>query len=270
MNLRPRNFSFFALLALTAAVLILSSSYALAQETEEGAGNAEVLAAPSTIDWQGLYAGIHVGYGWGDAETTIDALPTPEQFINLAQTKMNPHPSGVIGGGQLGYNWQKNNFVFGIETDFSGSGMSKSSTYDSITQNTGASWNGTTTTHQDTDWFGTLRLRAGLTPCNKFLIYGTGGMAYGRVNYSANADFKPQGTIEYPTSFSKTKVGWTVGGGVEYALTSNWSIKTEYLYYDLGSESKTADPSPANPPFQVKYEWETNAHTVNLGLNYRF
>jgi len=236
----------------------------------KAAPEAEKTEKATSNNWQGLYVGIHAGYGLGNAETSFNAWPSAEAAINLAPTKMNPHPSGVIGGGQLGFNWQRNLFVLGVETDFSGSGMRDSSTYNSITQNTGDSWSGTTTTHQNTNWFGTLRLRGGFTPFKKLFVYGTGGMAYGRVNYSANTDFRPQGTIEYPVSFTKTKVGWTAGGGMEYALTSNWSLKTEYLYYNLGNESKTGDPIPENPPFQIRYDWKTSASTVNVGLNYKF
>jgi outer membrane immunogenic protein len=76
--------------------------------------------------------------------------------------------------------------------------------------------------------------------------------------------------FQYPASFSKTKTGWTAGGGVEVGISKRWSWKAEYLYYDLGRESFTANPVPANPPFQVAYRWETRAHTFTTGINFRF
>jgi outer membrane immunogenic protein len=139
-----------------------------------------------------------------------------------------------------------------------------------ITQNNGASWNGSLTAHQDTKWFGTLRPRAGFTPTSKVFLYGTGGLAYGHVNYFDNADFRPQGPIQYPAAASKTKTGWTAGGGVEVGINKHWSLKAEYLYYDLGKQSLTGNPVPANPPFQVSYTSETKAHTFNTGVNFRF
>ncbi|MEP6707537.1 MAG: outer membrane beta-barrel protein [Pyrinomonadaceae bacterium] len=110
---------------------------------------------------------------------------------------------------------------------------------------------------------------------DRILIYGTGGLAYGRVNNSANSDFRPGVPtsilfFQYPASLSTTKTGWTVGGGGEVGLNKHWSLKFEYLYLDLGNQSFTANPVPANPPFQVAYTWETKAHTFNTGLNFRF
>ncbi len=115
----------------------------------------------------------------------------------------------------------------------------------------------------------------GITPTPRLLIYGTGGLAYGHVNYSANSDFRPGVPtqilfFQYPVSLSKTKTGWTVGGGAEVGINKHWSWKAEYLYYDLRKESLTANPVPANPPFQVAYTWETKAHTFNAGINFRF
>jgi outer membrane immunogenic protein len=121
--------------------------------------------------------------------------------------------------------------------------------------------------HQDIDWFGTARLRVGFLPTCRLLLYGTGGLAYGDVNFSADTNYV---NSAFPASASETKVGWTAGAGAEFALTRRWSVKVEYLYFDLGDESSTANRVPLIPPFQVRYDWETTAHTVNVGLNFRF
>jgi outer membrane immunogenic protein len=149
--------------------------------------------------------------------------------------------------------------------------MSGTSTRTPIIRNNGSAFTGggLLTTHQDTKWFGTLRPRAGIA-LDRVLLYGTGGLAYGHVNYSANTDFRPGGPVQYPASVSKTKRGWTLGGGVEAGINKHWSWKAEYLYYDLGNVSVTANPTPANPPFQVAYQWQTRAHTFNTGINFRF
>jgi outer membrane immunogenic protein len=224
----------------------------------------------STYSWKGAYIGGHFGYGWGRANTSFAGLPTAAQFINLAPTTLKPDPRGFIGGGQGGYNWQIGRFVAGVEAAFSGSRMKGTAVLVGITQNNGAPWNGSLTAHQDTKWFGTLRGRAGFTPANKVLLYGTGGLAYGRVNYSANADFRPQGPVQYPTASRKTKTGWVAGGGVEVGIHKYWSLKAEYLYYDLGNESFIGNPTPANPPFQVAYTFQTRAHTFTTGVNFHF
>lgn len=224
----------------------------------------------SGYSWKGVYIGAHVGYGWGRAKTSFAALPTAAQFINLAPITLRNDPTGANAGAQAGYNWQSGKFVAGVETDFSWSRMRGTVVVVGITQNNGASWNGSLTAHQDTKWFGTLRPRAGFTPTSKIFLYGTAGLAYGHVNYFDNADFRPQGPIQYPAAANKTKTGWTAGGGVEVGINKHWSLKAEYLYYDLGKQSLTGSPVPANPPFQVSYTSETKAHTFNTGVNFRF
>jgi outer membrane immunogenic protein len=226
----------------------------------------------AAADWQGFYGGVQFGYGWGKADTDVTPLPTAVQFINLKPTTEDPNPKGVVGGLQAGYNHQMGKIVVGAETDFSLSDMRGSKDISPIIQNNGTPYpgNGKITVHQDTIWFGTLRLRFGIAPIPKLLLYGTGGLAYGHVQYEANTDFRPVGTCRYPASFSKAKLGWTLGVGGEFALSRRWSVKVEYKYYDLGSESETVYPIPANPPFQEKYKWETIAHIGNIGLNYRF
>ncbi len=226
--------------------------------------------ANPAYSWTGAYVGGHFGHGWGRANTTFTPLPTAQQFINLAPTTLRPDPRGFHGGGQAGYNWQSGRLVIGAEADLSWSRMGGTAIVTPITQITGASLQGSLTAHQDTRWFGTLRGRVGITPTPRLLIYGTGGLAYGHVNYSANADFRPQGQFQYPASFGKTKTGSTGGFGAEVALPGDhWSWKAEYLYYDLRKESSNGNPVPVHPPFQVAYTWETKAHTFNTGLNFR-
>jgi len=229
--------------------------------------------APSanSYDWEGGYIGGHVGWGRGRADTTFTPLPTASAFIDLAPTSLRPIPRGFGGGAQGGYNWQMGHFVLGAEADITWSRMSGTSTRTPILRNNGTPFpgGGLLTTHQDTKWFGTVRPRAGVA-LDRVFLYGTGGLAYGHVNYSANSDFRPGGTVQYPASVSKTKRGWTLGGGVEAGINRHWSWKAEYLYYDLGNLSVIANPAPANPPFQIAYTWQTRAHTFNTGVNFRF
>jgi len=230
------------------------------------------VAADSSFTWTGPYAGVHIGYGWGNGDTSFTPLPTAARFVNLAPQSMNPDPEGVLGGLQIGYNYQMGPWVIGLEADFSWTGIGGSRISSPIIQNDGTPFPGSgyLYANQEINWYGTLRPRFGYAVMPTLLLYGTGGLAYGDVGYSANTNFLPPGNVAYPTSFSKTKVGWTAGGGLEYALTRCWTVKAEYLYMDLGSESVIAAPQPDNPPFQVGNSFETTTHIINLGVNYKF
>ena len=130
---------------------------------------------------------------------------------------------------------------------------------------------GAFTSHQSIDWFGTLRPRVGYTVTPSVLIYGTGGLAYGSVSASANTDLRPLLPIYYPASSSTTAVGWAAGGGMEWGFSKSWTVKVEYLYMDLGSQSAVANPNlTLLPATQVGVKWQTTANILNLGVNYKF
>lgn len=212
-----------------------------------------------------------IGYGWGGADTTFSGLPNPVTFFSLATRTLDPDPKGIVGGGELGFNWQTGQMVVGLEADFDASDMNGSAVRSPILDVTGApSPTGFLQASQKTDWFGTLRARVGFTPADRWLLYVTGGLAYARVNYSAVTDFRPAGNVFYAASVSETKVGWTLGGGTEWAVGGNWTTKLEYLYYDPGNETFVANPSIALPPFQVEYDSRTSAQIVRVGVNYKF
>ncbi|MGX8008882.1 outer membrane protein [Mesorhizobium sp. ORM8.1] len=212
------------ILLATALVLATGSAYA-----------ADVLQeAPvaASYDWTGAYIGVNAGGGFG----TFNLSPSgggPGGFDLSA--------SGFLGGVQAGYNWQSGQFVYGVEADFQASDVKADISL------------GGPSIDVKVDWFGTLRARIGYTPVDRFMVYATGGLAYGHEK------------IEAPgTSLSKTKAGWTVGGGAEYALTNNWSLKSEYLYTDLGKA--TFDAGLGGPGIEAKVPF----HTVRVGLNYKF
>jgi outer membrane immunogenic protein len=169
---------------------------------------------PSVYNWTGPYAGLNLGYEWGKVTNT------------------NLEPSGIAGGGQLGYNWQTGQFVFGIETDIQASGA----------DDTFAPYK------FSNPWFGTLRGRAGFA-INNILLYGTFGLAYGELK----GEF-------FGVEEDKTLVGWTGGAGMEVGFAPNWSAKVEYLYMDLGSRAYTI--TGGNNGLQASY--------LRLGVNYHF
>jgi outer membrane immunogenic protein len=242
----------------------------------------QVAPAPPECDftWTGFYVGANSGYSWGNADTHFTPLPDAATFGDLAPQTLNPDPEGFIGGGQVGYNWQWNKWlVLGIETDFQGSDIEGNRRRSPFLDNGGDIANDDPAVfleaHERIQWFGTARGRIGFAPLCRLLIYATGGLAYGNVDYSAQTNFD-NGTT-YPVSFTKTKAGWTVGGGLEYAISHHWSLKAEYLYYDLGDESRTqvqlfnGVPQTGTPPvFHVRNNFDTTANIVRGGLNFKF
>jgi outer membrane immunogenic protein len=193
---------------------------------------APAYVAPAYANWTGFYAGINAGYGFGKSTWDVPAI--------------EPTPKGFVGGVTLGYNFQTGLWLWGLEGDVMYSGMKDSGTC------VGA----TGTCETKNSWLGTARGRIGYAGWNNLLPYFTGGAAFGDIKASS-----PFGDA------SKTKVGWTVGAGLEYALWTNWSVKAEYLYVDLGSfDCGTSCGGPGVTTDNVSFK----ANIVRAGLNYRF
>jgi outer membrane immunogenic protein len=225
----------------------------------------------AAYNWTGGYIGGHFGYGWGKGDTRFEPLPSAATFINLQPQTVRVRPRGVLGGAQLGYNWQSGNVVFGGEGSFSAANIKKTVIVNPIIQNNGTPFAGAgfLAAGQKIKWLGSVRPRIGGAFGN-VLVYGTAGFAFARIDYAATTDFRPVGTTQYPAAFSNTRKGWTAGGGVEVAVAKKVSIKGEYLYYDLGKTTFIANPTPALPPFQVQYTWQTKLHTFVGGVNFHF
>jgi outer membrane immunogenic protein len=260
MERNLRRLICFALFGLVLMVARLVSNVALAADEKKAIANEE-------YNWTGFYVGVNFGYGLGDSSATAEAIPFSTPTFGEQKTKYRSN--GVLGGMQSGYNIQRGILVFGAETDFSAADLSKKKSA-GLVGSDGLPSTGHFTIVERTKWLGTLRLRVGVTPTPKLLLYGTGGGAYGNVNYNTNIDFVPLTIQEYPGTFNKWKVGWTAGAGAEYAIYEQLSLKLEYLYYDLGRTSHTADPLFSNPPWQMGYKIDTAAHILRFGINYRF
>jgi outer membrane immunogenic protein len=243
---------------------------------------APVLADPG-YNWSGFYIGVNAGYGFADRHNVNLTLPPFFSFPDTAgsvPTALSLSPRGFIGGAQAGYNWQFNrSWLFGLEADLNGTDIRDSSSFSGrsavffIAGTTGV----TSTTYR-IDWFGTVRARIGFLPIDRLLIYGTGGLAYGDVRSSVTSNFitlvggnpNPGG---FAASASDVKVGWTAGVGSEFAVAQSWSIKAEYLYYDLGVTSYTApfNSSGFGAGFtSTIIDVRNSGHIVKAGLNYHF
>ena len=223
----------------------------------------------AAYNWTGCYVGGNIGYSWGRARgdlnsDTLGANGLPDPFA------VSLNPDGVIGGGQIGCNQQfDQRWVLGLEADFQGSAERATRNFsDPFVIGEGGVVN--QTIEAKIQWFGTARARAGFLITPTLMLYGTGGLAYGKTSVSDNISVSPNtgtggaGAI----SISKTRVGWTAGAGVEGVLFDwkNWTWKLEYLYIDLGSESGSGvDPLGGNYTWNARF----TDNILRVGLNYK-
>jgi outer membrane immunogenic protein len=210
-------------LALAAATLAVSG----AQAADLPARPMYTKAAPAVemYNWTGFYIGANIGYSFGHSDVG------PGGF----STDLN----GIVGGGQVGYNWQApgSQWIFGVEVDGQGTGQ----------DGTIVGLGGTLT--ESLPWFLTARGRVGYAISPMIMIYGTGGLAV--------VDHKFE-TVGF--SQDDTRVGWTAGAGIEGMLTRNWSWKVEYLHLDVDTFT------PSNTPVTVRLTDDI----VRFGANYHF
>jgi outer membrane immunogenic protein len=212
-------------------------------------------AAPA-FSWTGFYLGGNVGYGWATDDPGTISFYQPVGVFAGSIPGINSRLNGVIGGGQIGYNQQINNFVVGLEGDFSGTGM-KGSVTDNVN---------TYTASTQINWLATVRGRAGVA-FDRTLVYATGGLAIASVKTTLNDTYPGFGIIT--TASTPTYVGWTIGGGIEMALYSNWTARVEYLYLDLGSKQNTFNEPPPGWP-AISSNASVSGNLVRVGLNYKF
>jgi outer membrane immunogenic protein len=224
-------------------------------------GGTPVAASYPTANWTGLYVGANAGSGFARNESN---LTTTGPLINESFVSA---PRGFVGGAQIGYNWQTSNIVFGLEADFQGSSLQNDNCV--VFCQTGVGGGTFARFDQSMPWFGTVRGRVGFAT-GPALLYVTGGLAYGKIETDI---FEQVLGVPGSFSFSETKAGWTIGGGVEQPFTlfgllpgNNWTLKTEYLYVDLGSTSNTYTLAGLPHTFTT----EATSHIFRTGINYHF
>jgi outer membrane immunogenic protein len=200
-----------------------------------------------------------------------------------------PALSGFIAGGQLGYNIQAANWVYGIEGDMQGANQKGAANYlcaapaasgaaaACLAGVTGfpAGFSGTSlTTSQKLEWLGTARGRVGLLISPTALGYITGGLAFGSVNTTGTlGGFNlAQAPVSTAFSGSRTNAGWTIGTGLEARLAgTNWTAKVEYLYIDLGEFNKSVAQAPATGvPIGGDMTSRVTDSLIRVGGNYKF
>jgi outer membrane immunogenic protein len=229
------------------------------------------IAAPvmaPVYSWTGFYVGLNAGYSWG--QTDID-YSTPFATVGFTH-----HPDSFIGGGQIGYNWQSGWVVYGLEADIAYRHRNRSSAFFfGSTPTVGAPFGSVagdnTIFSTEQNWLGTVRGRLGFTAGSNWLIYGTGGLAYGEVKHSLIETLVAPNQGRFRTaSESRIGVGWTAGAGVEWGF-GNWSVGAEYLYVDLGSSTITQGATTNLVVFPADTtSFSDTSHIVRAKLNYRF
>ena len=238
----------------TAAAALLSTSAFAADAVFSYDPVPSVAQAPA-FNWSGAYIGVNLGYGGGEFKHPFAVSQTVSGSLDISS-------GGFLGGVQAGYNWQSGSFVYGVEADFQGSAIDGTVAVGLSNPNGPETISGELGT--EVEWFGTIRARAGVAATESLLAYVTGGAAYGRTNSSASYSYFDGTTTSSGTIGAKnTDWGWTVGAGVEYAVTNNFTLKTEYLYTDLGKATLYSAPG-------VSLQNDVAFHTVRVGLNYKF
>jgi len=247
------------------------SAFALISAFAAGQASAEPIHR-----WDGFYGGANIGGTWGQADSDVTCSSSVFFACPIAAALGTPPSSfssdtkGVIGGGQLGYNFQYFHWVVGAETDFNWTNADSSETQN---QNLLGFLPVTATASEKLDWLGTVRGRVGYAS-GDLLVYATGGLAYAKVKDAFTYNVSAFGVPFFSATGggSDTQTGWTVGGGAELALDKYWSIKGEYLFYDLGSQSVQAPWTflGVAVPGSFATEMKIDGQIARVGLNYNF
>jgi opacity protein-like surface antigen len=203
---------------------------------------------PAAYNWNGFYIGAYLGADWGH---------TSWNFVGTGAT-IDPHFAGLLGGGEIGYNYQVGKWVFGVEGD-----VGRTNARGAQPCPTGFFYN----CEINTNWLSTATARVGYAYWDRLLTYVKAGavIAQDRADIVCDTGSRPTGGIVdgCPSqSDSKTRTGWTVGWGTEFGLTQNLSVKTETMYFDLGSDRYNI----AGTPIDI----QKNGFISTVGLHYRF
>lgn len=270
---------------------ILLASVSAAVLGCSGVVSAQATPPTPAYHWTGFYIGVNVGGGWSSNGATFTPDTASNNFFAPGPAGLLPNsvslaPAGVIGGLQLGYNWQFDpHWLIGVEADFNGSDMKGSAANSGTTIGTPIA----NSEDERIRWFGTVRARLGYLPMDNYLVYFTGGFAYAGVDRSASltsaSGINSNGTTGFMCianvtcfagSSSTTATGWVLGGGLEYKLWKNLSVKAEYLRIGLGAGSltETALLPPSGSPtvlstIGVTYG-RTNLNVARLGMSWHF
>jgi outer membrane immunogenic protein len=227
--------------------------------------------------WTGCYLGGSVGGIWRRSDSTNISVVDRGSGAGAAAaagaipTSYSYGGSSWLGGGQLGCNYQASNWVFGVETDMSGTRLDAGQTIDT---NVPPFFPLTSSVSQNMSWIGTTRGRLGVA-WDGVLLYATGGAAYANVNYTYfQSNVAGGGPVATAAADSNIQFGWTAGGGLEVGFGA-WSVKGEYLYYNLGNHTLNGfctfaggGPCTGTAPTLFSARFHDSGSIARVGLNY--
>jgi outer membrane immunogenic protein len=235
------------LLLATVSAATMAAGSALAADLPSSAPPPVYIPPAPHFTWTGVYAGGQIGWAQANNNGSISNGPYYTSYGYESQ--------GVIGGAHVGYNLQVNQFVVGLEGSVDGLSLDKS-----VSTNVGPR---PVNYAQDSHVQGSIRGRFGVVGSERWLVYATGGAAFASINAA----------LESPTTYDATsnaRVGWTLGGGLEYAITPNWSARVEYRYSDFNGQAfyPTSFSSAAGSGADVNRRYTQNQ--VQAGFSYKF
>lgn len=256
------------LAALALGVLVSGSAFAADLPARTPVYKSPVMVE-TAVNWTGFYIGGNIGAVWGRSVVNYTASTF---FTASDQISADGSPTltntTIMGGVQAGANWQTGAFVLGVETDINSVRVRNAG---AVTRATapGLSLGYTVSENVESNWLFTFRGRGGLAYGNA-LLYVTGGLAVADVKFNQTGTF-PNCPCGIATEQSGTKVGWTVGAGIEYMIAPAWTMKAEYLYVDLGKQTFADNLGAAGfPQASFTHEAHLTESIARIGLNYRF
>jgi outer membrane immunogenic protein len=202
--------------AMRTYVLAVASAFAAAEPAWAADLALEPIPAVSLYSWTGIYGGLQLGGGWDQSTWRL----------------FSQNGSGAFYGGQLGYNYQIGQFVLGAESDLAGSTLQASSICAAVAGSN---------CQTQLNYLASARGRVGFA-VDRLMIYGDGGAAFGGFRFAETA-------VLMQNWAGQVHVGWTVGGGVEYAFTNHLIGGVEYNYYGFPSVTLGGgvNPTTINP-----------------------
>jgi outer membrane immunogenic protein len=220
---------------------------------------------PQVLPWTGCYVGGVAGGIFNRSDVTSGPSVPGAPFTNNVSS-FDLNDTDFTAGVVYGCNYQFNpSFVIGTDSDFSWSGLNESVGFAHAAAGGRNAYTGTVT--QDLEWISTTRVRLGWT-FDRWMVFAAGGLASGKIK-SSYFDAEALNGRTFTGSDSTWKYGWTIGGGVEYALGQNWFLRGEYLYVDLGNTNyQSLSNTPASGTWLT--EVDTKAHIARGALTYRF
>ena len=269
--------------------ILLAGVAALGLAGSASAADLAVAPAPLPVPiftWTGCYLGINGGWiGARDEYSHHSFVRVNLNSIVIPPTTFDPisyssDESGGTFGGQFGCQYQWGAVVLGGEWDLNWSGLKE----DNYSRYFSPFWNENSVpyvgyselwSHKQVDWFSTARVRLAWAAWDRFLIYATGGVALANYDAYTHANENPRfSTPDYFGAYRENRIGWTVGGGFEWAFAANWTAKAEFLYLDFGSFDYISPfVGGGFGPNIIDYRYtsiDAKEYVARVGINYLF